>query len=184
MSNFRVICGKLIMTITQTLGEKSSGDSMRPPTLWILVIRIIWDGGVAFRPILIQQWRGSTVEISENPNRPIFQTSSTWKTFFFSIAGKTYFFKDKLFWKFDNLLIKIDKRYPLPAPQYWLGCPERLDTVWWWKLNTRLSEISGASRLSKVLCDSCSQKSIFIRFHTNFTQHVQVSSMLKHEFTL
>jgi len=38
--------------------------------------------------------------------------------------GKTYFFKKKLFWRFDDTIVRTDIRYPLSAPQYWLGCPE------------------------------------------------------------
>ncbi|XP_046744993.1 matrix metalloproteinase-2-like isoform X1 [Diprion similis] len=67
-------------------------------------------------PHNIRRWRGIPSHID---------AAMTW------IDGKTYFFKDKLVWKFDNLLIKTDDRYPLPAPQYWMGCPEKLDTVWW-----------------------------------------------------
>ncbi|XP_046622272.1 matrix metalloproteinase-14-like isoform X1 [Neodiprion virginianus] len=67
-------------------------------------------------PHNIRRWRGIPSHID---------AAMTW------IDGKTYFFKDKLFWKFDNLLIKTDNRYPLPAPQYWMGCPERPDTIWW-----------------------------------------------------
>ncbi|XP_063226016.1 matrix metalloproteinase-2-like [Bacillus rossius redtenbacheri] len=67
-------------------------------------------------PKNIAKWRGVP---------PSIDAAVTWTD------GFTYFFKGSLFWRFDNYWIKTDKRYPLPAPQNWLGCPEKLDTVWW-----------------------------------------------------
>ena len=42
----------------------------------------------------------------------------------FPPAGRTYFFKHELFWRFDDALVRIDGRFPLMAAPYWLACPE------------------------------------------------------------
>lgn len=42
--------------------------------------------------------------------------------------GFTYFFKGKLFWKFDNDWVIVSDSSPLPSPQTWLGCPEDMET--------------------------------------------------------
>lgn len=44
--------------------------------------------------------------------------------FWFFNPGRTYFFKDKMFWRFDDTLVRTDMRYPQEATPYWLGCPE------------------------------------------------------------
>lgn len=34
----------------------------------------------------------------------------------------TYFFKNDLFWAFNNTLLKTETSYPKSAAPYWLGC--------------------------------------------------------------
>lgn len=41
--------------------------------------------------------------------------------------GKTYFFKGKGFWKFDDLRMKVMHERPRPVSQYWMGCPKKED---------------------------------------------------------
>ncbi|XP_033611474.1 matrix metalloproteinase-17 isoform X2 [Cryptotermes secundus] len=67
-------------------------------------------------PHNISRWRGVPSDLD---------AAMTWTD------GFTYFFKGRLFWRFDNILIKTDDHYPLPAPQHWIGCPEKPDTIWW-----------------------------------------------------
>jgi hypothetical protein len=67
-------------------------------------------------PHNIDRWRGVPSDLD---------AAMTWTD------GLTYFFKGRLFWRFDNNKIKTDKHYPLPAPQHWVGCPEKPDTIWW-----------------------------------------------------
>jgi hypothetical protein len=67
-------------------------------------------------PHNISRWRGVP---------PDLDAAMTWTD------GSTYFFKGKLFWRFDNIMIRTDDHYPLPAPQHWVGCPEKPDTIWW-----------------------------------------------------
>ncbi|GFG29462.1 hypothetical protein Cfor_02853 [Coptotermes formosanus] len=67
-------------------------------------------------PHNIDRWRGVPSDLD---------AAMTWTD------GSTYFFKGKLFWRFDNTLIRTDNHYPLPAPQHWVGCPEKPDTIWW-----------------------------------------------------
>ena len=43
---------------------------------------------------------------------------------FVMFKGRTYFFKNKMFWRFDDTLVRTDMRYPQEAPPFWLGCPE------------------------------------------------------------
>lgn len=43
--------------------------------------------------------------------------------------GKTYFFKGKEYWKFDNDWIIVTDSSPLPSPQTWLGCPKEEDHI-------------------------------------------------------
>jgi len=38
------------------------------------------------------------------------------------IDGKTYFFKRKSFWGFDDALVRTELQYPLAATGHWLGC--------------------------------------------------------------
>ena len=40
------------------------------------------------------------------------------------LKGRTYFFKNDQFWRFDDTLVRTEMRYPLQASPYWLGCPE------------------------------------------------------------
>ncbi|PSN44383.1 hypothetical protein C0J52_10926 [Blattella germanica] len=43
-------------------------------------------------------------------------------------AGKTYFFKGKGFWKFNDLRMRVEnERQTLSAP-FWMGCPRELDS--------------------------------------------------------
>jgi hypothetical protein len=67
-------------------------------------------------PHNISRWRGVPSDLD---------AAMTWTD------GFTYFFKGRLFWRFDNIMIKTDDHYPLPAPQHWVGCPEKPDTIWW-----------------------------------------------------
>ncbi|KAF7286333.1 hypothetical protein GWI33_006061 [Rhynchophorus ferrugineus] len=45
------------------------------------------------------------------------------------IDGITYFFKDELFWKFDNEWIRASGSSPLPVGPLWLGCKEDPDEI-------------------------------------------------------
>lgn len=45
---------------------------------------------------------------------------------FFIVAGITYFFKGKEYWRFNNDWVIASEKSPLPSPQLWLGCPEEL----------------------------------------------------------
>lgn len=58
------------------------------------------------------RWRGVPYNLD---------AATTWK-------GITYFFRDKLYWKFDNNWIITTDESPLPSPQRWLGCPEDENT--------------------------------------------------------
>ena len=42
--------------------------------------------------------------------------------FFCNLLGKTYFFKRKSFWGFDDALVRTELQYPLAATGHWLGC--------------------------------------------------------------
>jgi len=43
------------------------------------------------------------------------------------ILGKTYFFKGKGFWKFNDLRMRVEnERQTLSAP-FWMGCPRELE---------------------------------------------------------
>ena len=44
-------------------------------------------------------------------------------SFFFFSKGKTYFFKNKGFWKFNDMRMRVEnERQTLSAP-FWMGCP-------------------------------------------------------------
>ena len=40
------------------------------------------------------------------------------------VAGRTYFFKNTLYWRFDDTIVKAESRYPQSAPIFWLGCAD------------------------------------------------------------
>lgn len=41
----------------------------------------------------------------------------------FSFIGKTYFFKGKGFWKFNDLRMRVEHERQLSSAQFWMGCP-------------------------------------------------------------
>ncbi|XP_018329458.1 matrix metalloproteinase-25-like [Agrilus planipennis] len=60
-------------------------------------------------PKNMNRWRGVPHDLD---------AALTWKD------GRTYFFKGKLYWAFDNKWIITTEESPLPAPESWIGCPE------------------------------------------------------------
>lgn len=46
-------------------------------------------------------------------------------------SDKTYFFKDQLFWRFDELTRSMDPGHPAPGPP-WRGVPRTLDAAMRW----------------------------------------------------
>ena len=38
--------------------------------------------------------------------------------------GQTYFFKDGLYWKFNDMILTIDQDYPRETVQWWFGCKD------------------------------------------------------------
>ncbi|KAK4875222.1 hypothetical protein RN001_011644 [Aquatica leii] len=61
-------------------------------------------------PMHIDRWRGVPEKLD---------AATTWKD------GKTYFFKGKFYWAYDTVWASVTDSSPLPAPQTWLGCPEK-----------------------------------------------------------
>ncbi|KAF5307663.1 hypothetical protein FQR65_LT06718 [Abscondita terminalis] len=61
-------------------------------------------------PMHIERWRG----VPQN-----LDAATMWKD------GKTYFFKGKFCWAYDTIWGSVTESSPLPAPQTWLGCPEK-----------------------------------------------------------
>lgn len=39
------------------------------------------------------------------------------------ITGKTYFFKNKGYWKFNDLKMRVEHEKQYPSATYWMGCP-------------------------------------------------------------
>ncbi|KAF2351043.1 Peptidase M10 metallopeptidase [Trinorchestia longiramus] len=44
----------------------------------------------------------------------------------FKLNGTTYFFKDKMFYEFDDLRMKVRPRSPLMSAPFWMGCPDNI----------------------------------------------------------
>lgn len=49
------------------------------------------------------------------------------KIYQFYILGKTYFFKGKGFWKFNDLRMSVEKQEQTPSGPFWMGCPKTLE---------------------------------------------------------
>ncbi|XP_046679836.1 matrix metalloproteinase-17-like [Homalodisca vitripennis] len=47
---------------------------------------------------------------------PNLDSAMTWSD------GTTYFFKNNLYWAFNNTWLKTEPFYPQQAAEYWLGC--------------------------------------------------------------
>ena len=39
---------------------------------------------------------------------------------------KTYFFKDKHFWTFNDQKMEVEKESPVPVGEFWLNCPKEI----------------------------------------------------------
>jgi hypothetical protein len=39
------------------------------------------------------------------------------------LTGKTYFFKGKGFWKFNDISMRVEHDRQLPSAPFWMGCP-------------------------------------------------------------
>ena len=83
---------------------------------WIPDIRTICPGGGVCRPTSTRLCSGPTVNFFRN------KTENCVTNKF--LKGRTYFFKNDQFWRFDDTLVRTEMRYPLQASPYWLGCPE------------------------------------------------------------
>lgn len=62
-------------------------------------------------PRLIDMWNGVGSDIDA-----VFQ----WKD------GKTYFFKGKGFWKFNDLYMRVENPVQTPSGPFWMGCSKNL----------------------------------------------------------
>ncbi len=49
--------------------------------------------------------------------------------------GKTYFFKGKHTWRFNDERSEIEKRYPISIPTEWTGIPNDIDEAFLWGQN-------------------------------------------------
>jgi matrix metalloproteinase-16 (membrane-inserted) len=43
------------------------------------------------------------------------------------LLGKTYFFKGKGFWKFNDLRMRVENEQQTPSAPFWMGCPRELE---------------------------------------------------------
>lgn len=43
------------------------------------------------------------------------------------LLGKTYFFKGKGFWKFNDLRMRVENERQTPSASFWMGCPRELE---------------------------------------------------------
>jgi hypothetical protein len=44
-------------------------------------------------------------------------------------TGKTYFFKGKVFWEFNDRRMRVVSTVPSLSAPYWMGCPTGMQTV-------------------------------------------------------
>ena len=52
-----------------------------------------------------------------------------WNTLLnFIFAGKTYFFKNKYFWEFDDMRMRVAHEKPRLSSTFWMNCPPEVDT--------------------------------------------------------
>jgi hypothetical protein len=42
---------------------------------------------------------------------------------------KTYFFKDRFFWEFDDSRMEVRRSEPTPVGEFWLRCPKEISAV-------------------------------------------------------
>lgn len=57
------------------------------------------------------------------------------KIWFICYLGKTYFFKGKGFWKFNDLRMRVENEQQTLSAPFWMGCPRPLEGP-----NTRTKE--------------------------------------------
>lgn len=65
------------------------------------------------------QWRDGKVFI-------FFTDQSSQRLFY--IIGKTYFFKDKGYWKFNDMYMRVEHSEPKPSAPFWMGCSDNFES--------------------------------------------------------
>lgn len=46
--------------------------------------------------------------------------------------GRTYFFKDNLYYRFNSTVANVDSGYPKPMKNYWIGIPTKVQAAFTW----------------------------------------------------
>lgn len=61
--------------------------------------------------------------------------------------GKTYFFKDKYFWEFDDMRMSVVNEEPTDIAEHWMRCPKEIKDPF----QSEDSSISNSAPLTRVL---------------------------------
>lgn len=84
---------------------------------WSLIILVQWTCGQALEPILMPCSYGKMVR-----NSSFAAISLILLTAFVIFSGKLYFFKGKGFWKFNDMLMRVEKPEQMDSGPFWMGC--------------------------------------------------------------
>ena len=79
---------------------------------------------------------------------------------------KTYFFKDRFFWEFDDSRMEVKRSEPTPVGEYWFRCPKEISAA--------EAAGSAASRASSQFSAAASFSSVLVLIASLIIQNSDV----------